>query len=184
MGKGRTLLITVAVIGTLILGGALTGTTLAQWRGTASLNGGAVNSGTIGLTANGSTTASLGSLVSSLQPGVAQAVPLTLTNSAPVTSKNLRLALFLDTVTSSNAALNGALQVDARPYTGTCTAATSGFKTIGAGYTTTSLTTSSLPPQAIHTICVTLRLPSPAPSGSQGQSGLLTFTFRGQQVRP
>ncbi len=185
MSKTTSLLVTVSVIGTLVIGGALTGTTLALWRDQATIAAGSAQSGSIALSVNGTTTADLGAM-DQLGPGEARTVSATLTNSTPVAAKNLRMQVHLDAVTSNNPALDSVLEVSAGAVTGagSCTAAGTGFNPVGSSYPATQVTTTSLGPQASVTLCVTLRLPASAPSASQGQSGALTFTFRGEQVRP
>lgn len=181
----RTLVaVPLAVVGALLVGGAVTGTTLALWQDTEPLNRGSLSSGTLGLTVNGASAVQLASLPGSLQPDVGEVIKVTLQNSAPATAKNMRAVYFLDAVTSDNSALNGAVQVDARrTYGTTCAAATSGFKPVGTGYTSTRLTSTPVSPQATATICLTFRLPASAPASSRGQTGGLTLTFRGQQDR-
>jgi hypothetical protein len=183
MSKATSLLVTVSVIGALVIGGALTGTTLALWRDQAPLAAGQVQSGSIALSVNGTATASLGAL-NGLQPGVAQVVSANLTNSSPAAAKNLRMQVHLDSVSSSNPALDAVLEASVSTTTGSCVAAGAGFKPVGSGYSSTQLTSNSLAAQTSVTLCVTLRLPSSAPPAALGQSGTLTFTFRGEQVRP
>lgn len=175
----RSLLSTVAVAGALVLGGATTGTTLALWRDQAALPASSVASGSLAVSAGG-----LGSLTN-LQPGVSQLVSGTLSDASPSTAKNLRTTFHLDGVATSNSAVAGYLMVSATavPSTGTCTA-TSSFKPVGPGWTSTALTTAGVPAGTSVRLCLTVQLDPAAPESTRGQSATLTLTLRGQQVRP
>ncbi len=180
----------IAAAGALVLGGAGTGTTLALWTKSATVPSSSVTAGAISVTVNGSTSASIagptGLAGAGAAAGPAQSLSATLKNDSPSGAKNLRMAIYLDTVTASQTDLNSNLQVAAATVAtgGTCpTPAGGSFKSIGAGYTSTLLTGTSTLPQASLKLCVDVRVKA-NPSGTfAGKSGTLTFTFRGQQVR-
>jgi hypothetical protein len=173
-----------AVAAALVLG-AGTGTTLALWRDSASVPATAARSATISVQVNGSTTAALTG-PTNLAPGVGRTVTATLADAAPVGAKNLRMQLHLDAVTSSNPALTGALEVAATTVAtvSACTAAAAGFGPVGPAFTSVPLTSTGLAAGATRVLCLTVRLVSAPPTSARGQSGTLTLTFRGQQVRP
>ncbi len=168
------------VVGALLVMGAVTGGTHATWRDAASASTGTARSGVLAVGFPGPAS---GSWSAPLVRGTAVAAATTVVNDSAANSKNLRVQLHLDAVTSSNAALDGVLQVNARRVTGSCTAAGSGFKTVGAGYTPTAISTANLTSGQQVTLCLTLLLPASAPQSAGGQSATLTFTVRGQQTR-
>lgn len=175
-------IVTVAVA--LVLGVG-TGTTLALWRDTATVGASSARSATIAVQVNGSSTATLTG-PTNLAPNVGATVTATLLNASPAGAKNLRMQLDLDAVTSSNAALDGNVEVAATTVatSGACTVATSGFAPVGPSYPITQLTTTSLAAQASRVLCLTVRLVSSPPASARGQSGTLTLTLHGRQVRP
>ena len=181
----------IAAAGALVLGGAGTGTTLALWTKTVTVPASSVTSGAISVTVNGSTSASIAGptgLARGVGPGnagVAKSVSATLKNDSPSGAKNLRMAIYLDSVTASQTDLNTNLQVAASTVatTGTCPSPAGTFKTIGTGYTSTLLTGTNTQPQASLKLCVDVRVRSGAGAAADNKSGTLTFTFRGQQVR-
>ena len=116
--RTRVLLI-VAVVGALLVGGATTGTTLASWRDQAAAGSGTVTSGTFLLDINGGGTTSaisLGTLPalalnSGPTAGAAQAQSATLNYS--VTGKNNQMQLALTGITANQADLVSGLEVAA-----------------------------------------------------------------------
>lgn len=170
----------VSVVALLLLG-ATTGTTLALWRDTATAASTTVTAGSVSLTVGGTQTATLTG-PTGLQPGVGQVVSTTVRN-ASVAAPNMRMQVFLDTVTSSNANLTSNVEVAPAVTSGSCAVATSGFKTVAA-WTSTQVTSTALTAQAGTTLCLTVRLISSPAATAYGQTGTLTLTFRGQQVRP
>ena len=171
----------VSVAGLLMLG-ATTGTTFALWHDSAQAAGRTTSSGTIAVNVNSSTTASIIG-PTALAPGVGKTVTATVSN-ASAAAPNMRMQVFLDAVTSNQAAWTGNVEVAATAYTGTCTAATTGFVAVGATGAGAAVTTSALTSGGTANTCITIRLKSSAPVGAYGQSGSLTLTLRGQQVRP
>lgn len=176
------------MVGALLVGGATTGTTLAHWRDQAALGASSVKGGTIGLTVNGSTSASFGSLAnltlnSGATAGGIQSATATLVNTS--TGKNMRMQMHLDNVTATTTGLTNGLEVAASTVaTGvTCPSPAGTFKPLSS-YTTTPLTATSLSPGGTRKLCVDVRVKGGAGSTAAGQDGTLTFTFRGEQVRP
>lgn len=182
----------IAAAGALVLGGAGTGTTLALWTKTATVPASSVSSGSISVTVNGSTSASIPGptgLAAGTGPGnagVAKSVSATLKNNSPSGAKNLRMTIYLDTVTANQTDLNTSLEVAASTVatTATCPSPAGTFKPVGTGYTNTLLTSTSTVPQASLKLCVDVRLEAGSAAAAINKSGTLTFTFRGQQVRP
>ncbi|MGN6575109.1 MAG: hypothetical protein ACTHKG_05435 [Nocardioides sp.] len=185
-----------AVIGALFIVGAVTGTTLALWQDEATLDAGALGSGTISLTgADGSSvsvsfgTASalpLGSGGSAGGPVTASNAPL-LKNSTPPNSKNMRMRVFLDQVSAGPELVNK-IQVAALGVAATtpdCSGvafADQDFRDPGA-YTAWEMTQSALSAGQSVRICVSTRVKAGV-ADAGGKSGSLSFIFRGQQVRP
>jgi hypothetical protein len=175
----------VAAVAAAVVLGAGTGTSLALWHDAAVAPASAARSATISVQVNGSTSTALAG-PTNLAPGVGRTVTATLANASPVGAKNLRMQLHLDAVTSSNPALNGALEVAATTVTtaSACTPATTGFGPVGPAFASVPLTTTSLAAGSTRVLCLTVRLVAGPPASARGQSGTLTATFRGQQVRP
>ncbi len=171
----------VSVVALLLLG-ATTGTTLALWHDSATAAGRTTTAGNISVTVNGSTAASLTG-PTALAPGVAKTVSTTVTNASAV-APNLRMQVFLDSVTSSQSAWTSNVEVAAATYTGTCTAASTGFVAVGATGAGAAVTTTALASGASANLCITVRMKSSATSAAYGKSGTLVLTLRGQQVRP
>jgi hypothetical protein len=180
----------IAAAGALVLGGAGTGTTLALWTKSATVPSSSVTAGAISVTVNGSTSASIAGPTglargAGTAAGTAKSVSATLKNDSPSTAKNLRMTIYLDTVTANQADLNTNLEVAASTVTtsGTCPTPAGTFKPVGAGYTSTLLTGTSTLPQASLKLCVDVRVKGGSTAATASKSGTLTFTFRGQQVR-
>jgi hypothetical protein len=171
----------VSVAGLLLLG-ATTGTTFALWRDTATAAGRTTTAGSIAVTVNGSTTASFAG-PTALAPGATQTVTTTVRNASAV-APNMRMQVFLDAVSSSQASWTGDVEVAASTYTGTCAAATAGFVPVGATAANAAVTSASLASGATANVCLTVRLKSSAALAAYGKTGTLTLTLRGQQVRP
>ena len=174
----------VAVTVALVLG-AGTGTTLALWRDTGSVAASSARSATIAVQLNGSSSATLTGPVD-LAPNVGRTVTATLLAAAPAGARNLRMHLYLDAVTSTNAAFNGNVEVAATTVAtaGACAPATSGFGPVGPAFPSTRLTTTTVGAQDTRVLCLTVRLVASPPPTARGQNGSLTLTVRGQQVRP
>jgi hypothetical protein len=179
--------IAVAVVGALLVGGAVTGTTFALWRDGAPTGASTVKGGAISLTVDGSTTVSWASpgelmLNSGSTPGTARSTSALLRNGS--TGKNLRMQMHLDAVTASAPVLTNGLEVAATTVakTATCPSPAATFKALSS-YTTTALTATGVAPGVERKLCVDVRVKGGAPDVA-GQSGTLTFTLRGQQVRP
>ena len=183
--RGKFLAVPVAVVGALLVGGAVTGTTLALWQDTVSVNRGTVSTSGFGLTVDNSAAANLGTLPT-LQPGESAAVEVDVKNTGTNKAQNLKVDYYLDTLTSSNTALNGVMDAAAsiKVGAGACVVATTGFKPVGPSYTATKLTTTTVEGGRTEKMCLTVRLPASAPAGSWNQAANLTFTFSGRQVRP
>jgi hypothetical protein len=171
----------VSVAGLLLMG-ATTGTTLALWRDTATAAGRTTTAGTIAVNVNGSTAATFTG-PTALAPGVGKTVTATVSN-ASAAAPNMRMQVFLDSVTSTQAAWTGDVEVAAATYTTTCAAATSGFVPVGATNANVAVTTTALASSGTANLCVTVRLKSSAALAAYGKNGTLTLTLRGQQVRP
>jgi len=179
------------VVGALAIAGATTGTTLALWRDSSSAGASSLGSGSISLTLNNQTTAvNLGSVTNLLQgntgvPGPALTVTATVKHEAPVAAKNLRMHVHLDSVitSSGSATLNSSLEVAATTVAtaAPCPSPVGTYKPLSA-YTSTQVTGTPIAPQASMKLCVGVRMKANPPAGSQGRSGTLTFTFRGQQA--
>jgi hypothetical protein len=103
---------------------------------------------------------------------------------ASAAAPNMRMQVYLDSVTSSQAAWTGDVEVAAATYPTTCTAATTGFVSVGATSANVAVTTTALASSASANLCLTVRLKSSAALAAYGKTGTLTLTFRGQQVRP
>jgi hypothetical protein len=170
----------VSVAGLLMLG-ATTGTTFALWHDSAQAAGVTATAGNISVTVNSSTAASIAGPTAVTTGG--QTVTTTVKN-ASVVAPNMRMQVLLDAVASSQTAWTGNVEVAAATYTGTCTAATTGFVAVGASAAGAAVTTTSLASGATANLCITVRLKSSAPATAYGKNGTLTLTFRGQQVRP
>ncbi len=183
------------VVGALLVGGATTGTTLALWRDSAVAASSTVTGGTVRLTGSDGTTTvgiALGTasgipLSTSTTPGASVLVSTTLRHATPATSKNMRISVVLDDVdVATNANLASALQVAASARSGaTCPATTTAaWQDVGAVAFTPVRLASALDRQADAPICLYVRMKAGAAVTSYGQSGSLTFAFRGQQERP
>ena len=187
--RTRVLLI-VAVVGALLVGGATTGTTLASWRDQAAAGSGTVTSGTFLLDINGGGTTSaisLGTLPalalnSGPTAGAAQAQSATLNYS--VTGKNNQMQLALTGITANQADLVSGLEVAASMVTppATCPAPAGTYKALSS-YTSTSLGTLSNS-SGTRTLCLSVRVKGGAPPAVAGKSGALTLTLTATQVRP
>ena len=190
------LALVVPVVGALLVGGAVTGTTFARWLDVATASTSSVTSGTLRLTgADGTTTTglNLGSAAglpvgTSSTPGTAvlvSPVPV-LKHATAAASKNARMTVYVDAVTVTGTGLPGSVQVAVTSVaaTGTCPATTTAtFQDAAAGFTPVGVA-SALAPQASIKLCTYLRLKANAPAGALGKSGSLAMTLRGQQVRP
>lgn len=170
----------VSVAGLLMLG-ATTGTTFALWHDSAQAAGRTATAGTIAVNVNSSTAATFAG-PSALAPGVGKAVTATVSN-ASAAAPNMRMQVFLDSVTSSQSAWTGDVEVAAAAYTGSCAPATTGFVAVGATGANVGVTTTALASAATANVCLTVRLKSSAAAAAYGKNGTLTLTFRGQQVR-
>jgi hypothetical protein len=172
------------VAGTLVVG-AGTGSTLALWHDSAVAAASTTTAGTISVTVNGSTTATIAG-PTNLSPGVAKTTTATLTNASAV-APNMRMQMYIDKATVTGAGLDGAIEVAATAVatTGACTAATTGYQTIAGpgGINVGQVTTTALASQASTVLCLSVRLKSTAPAGARGKSGSIVLTLRGQQVR-
>jgi hypothetical protein len=176
----------VTVVGALFVGGATTGTTLASWVDSESLAGTAVSSGTISLTANDSTTATFAAidnlaLNSGATPGTPQSFTVTLRNAS--VGKNLRMRMYVDDVTTTQADLNSGLQVSlaGAGSAGTCPSPT--WQDLSST-NAVQVTATPLDPGATRTLCVSARVKGNAPGATGGKTGTLDFSFRGEQVQP
>ena len=98
----------VSVAGLLMLG-ATTGTTFALWHDSAQAAGVTATAGNISVTVNSSTAASFAG-PTGLAPGIAKTVTTTVKN-ASVAAPNLRMQVYLDSVTSNQAAWTGDVEV-------------------------------------------------------------------------
>jgi len=171
----------VSVAGLLMLG-ATTGTTFALWHDSAQAAGVTATAGNISVTVNNSTAASLTG-PTGLTPGNAKTVTTTVKN-ASAAAPNLRMQVYLDSVTSSQPAWTGDVEVAAATYTTSCTAATTGYVSVGASSANVAVTSTSLSSGGSANLCISVRLKSSAALAAYGKTGTLTLTFRGQQVRP
>src|SRR5690242_1418280 len=113
-----TLAATVA--GALLIAGAGTGATLATWHAQTQVVLGSVRSGSIALTVNGASSATLGAL-GAMKPGDSRTVTATLTNAAPAGAKNLRMGVYVDSASTGTSAIDAALHV-VDVGTGACSA--------------------------------------------------------------
>jgi predicted ribosomally synthesized peptide with SipW-like signal peptide len=168
------------VAGTLVVG-AGTGSTLALWHDSATAAARTTTAGTISVTVNNSTTASFAG-PTALTAGVAKIVTATVKNASAV-APNLRMQVYLDSVTSNQAAWTSNVEVAAATYTTTCAAATSGYVSVGATNANIAVTSTDMASNDSANLCVSVRLKSSAPVAAYGKSGTLTLTLRGQQVR-
>lgn len=187
--RTRVLLL-VAVVGALLVGGATTGTTLATWRDQAAAGSGTVESGNLLLDINGggtTTAISLGTLPtlalnSGATAGAAQAQQATLNYS--VTGKNNQMQLALTGITADQADLVAGLEVAASMVTTgtTCPSPAGTFKPLSA-YTSTTLGTLGNSAGS-RTLCLSTRVKGNAPAAVAGKTGALTLTLTATQVRP
>ena len=140
----------------------------------------------MGLTLNGSTTATFAA-VSGLAvnngatPGAAQAFTATLVNTG--TGKNNAMRMYVTDVTTTSPELDTGLEISiagaASP--GACPAPTwAPLSAVNAH----ELTSAKVGPGGARTLCVSVRVEGSPPSAMTNRSGPLTFTFRGDQVRP
>ena len=175
--KSRSLVTAAAVVGALIVGGATTGTTLALWRGQATMPGHTAQAGSIGLTVNQSVDVGLGTLT--MQPGESRAIPLTFTNTGQ--GKNLRLIASVSEInTSNNAEVPLSFGFRSMAPGDTCTAASTGLTT----YTGSSLPlTGPLNAGESTTACMLVTMTRTALPTAE-QTSTVTLTFTGNQVRP
>jgi hypothetical protein len=177
-----------AVVGALLVGGAATGTTLALWHDSAAIGAGSLDSGTIGLTLNGATTVTFAALptlpLNSVDTaGAPQSFSAAINNGS--TGKNMRMQVLLDNVVASSSALQDNLELAVTTVAsgGTCPATGQVYKSLNA-YPVTTLTTTPLMPGVGAKLCVDVRVKANAVTNDiQGESGVLTFSLRGQQVR-
>ena len=183
-------LLLVAVVGALLVGGATTGTTLATWRDQVTASSGAVQSGKFLLDINGggtTTAISLGTLPqlarnSGATAGAAQAQQATL--NYDVTGKNNQMQLALTEVSADQADLTAGLEVAASMVTTatTCPAPAGVYKPL-SGYTITTLGTLA-GSSGSRKLCLSFRVKGGAANGVSGKSGTLTLTLTATQVRP
>ena len=187
--SNRVLLL-VAVVGALLVGGATTGTTLATWRDQAAAGSGTVQSGTFELDINGggtTTAISLGTLPtlalnSGATAGAAQAQSATLNYT--VTGKNNQMQLALTGITANQADLVSGLEVAASMVTTatTCPTPAGTYKPLSS-YTSTALGTLANSAGS-RKLCLSTRVKGSAPAAVAGKSGALTLTLTATQVRP
>ena len=185
-------LLLVAVVGALLVGGATTGTTLASWRDQAGAGSGTVRSGTFLLDINGggtTTAISLGTLPqlarnSGATPGAAQSQSATLNYT--VTGKNNQMQLELTGVTANQADLGAGLEVAASLVTtaATCPSPAGTFKPLGSSYTATTLGAALTSPSGSRKLCLSTRVKGNATAAVAGKSGALTLVLTATQVRP
>ena len=175
--KSRSLVTAAAVVGALVVGGATTGTTLALWRGQATMPGHTVQAGSIGLTVNQSVNVGLGSLT--MQPGESRTIPLTFTNTGQ--GKNLRLTTSVSAINASNNA-EVPLSFGFRSMAAgdTCTTASTGL----TPYTGSSIPLAGpLSAGGSATACMLVTMTRTALPTTE-QTSTVTLTFTGNQVRP
>jgi hypothetical protein len=171
----------VAVVGALLVGGATTGTTLAQWRDEAMVSAGSITSGAMSHTVLNGADARLGTV--SLAPGATSASSVTATvrdTSAP-RSKNLRQDIRVADVEltePTNGLSASDLRLSATRKTGgQCPASVP--VSAAAGYTSSVLDRSA-PGDPAYDVCVVVAATSQAPAST----GTLRLTFAGEQARP
>jgi hypothetical protein len=171
----------VAVVGALLVGGATTGTTLAQWRDEAMVSAGSITSGAMSHTVLNGADARLGTV--SLAPGATSASSVTATvrdTSAP-RSKNLRQDIRVADVeltepTNGLSASDLRLSVT-RKTGGQCPASVPA--SAAAGYTSSVLDRSA-PGDPAYDVCVVVAAAPQAPAST----GTLRLAFAGEQARP
>ncbi len=178
--------VTAAVVAALVIGGATTGVTAASWRDAEGMSAGSASSGSVGLTLNGTTTATFSAVTdlavnNGATPGAAQAFTATLVNTG--TGKNNAMRMYVTDVTTTSSELDSGLEISiagaASP--GTCPAPT--YAPLSA-VNNHELTAAKLGPGGARTLCVSVRVEGSPPSAMTNRSGPLTFAFRGDQVRP
>lgn len=166
------LLLAFSVIGAVAIGGALTGTTLATWRDTATTGPAVVEAGNLRLQVNASSAATLPA-VTGLQPGVPQMRVLTVTNDG--VGRNLRMVARSASVTVSGAT----------PLELAFRARTSGSDSCSAGTYTPlvsgTVLTQPLAAGASTQLCLSV---STKAVPYQSSTSTVTLGLTGTQVRP
>jgi predicted ribosomally synthesized peptide with SipW-like signal peptide len=157
---------------------AAAGGTFAYFSSTAPLNAGTLTSGTAGLTVENETSHGIGSLSSTLLPGVPArtASPLTVQNTG---GANLRVEQGAEAVTGS------ATGIDAADFVVTVTQVAASATNCTGG-TLANLRTSSVVLAAHQSmkVCVTIEI-APAASGlTSGATASFTIPLDGEQVAP
>jgi hypothetical protein len=171
----------VAVVGALLIGGATTGTTLAQWHDEAPVQAGSITSGSLSHTVLNGGDTRLG--VISLAAGAADAASVTGTvrDTSAVGSKNLRQEIRVSDVQLTDATNSLSLSylrlAVAPKSTASCPAAVPSSP--AAGYASSVLQRTG-PGSPTYDVCVAVAATAAAPAST----GRLQLTFAGVQVRP
>lgn len=179
--KAQRLLLAISVIGAVVVGGAVTGTTLASWQDRAALPASSVTAGSMSFAVAGTGSAPL-PVLGDMQAGVPRVFEMEIRNSSPEAARNLRLEVRPTgfTSTNSNMPLTVAVQ---RPVPGQqCSAITAARAFTSAEWSlSTPALTGSLAPGQSDRICVQVTIT--AAIGSDKSSNV-TLDFLATQVRP
>lgn len=124
--KAPRLLLAFSVLGAVVTGGAVTGTTLARWRDQAALAPGSVGTGAMSFAVAGPGSAAL-PVLGDMSKDVPRAVELEIGNSSPADARNLRMTVRPAGFRSSNSAMSLSLEVRRLGSGEQCSPSLSGF---------------------------------------------------------
>jgi hypothetical protein len=180
--KTLRLLLPIAVIGAVAVGGAVTGSTLARWRDTATMSGTTVTAGSLSFTATGPGSTALPAL-GGMSRGAPRAVEMELGNSSPGGARNLRLEIRPAGYTHTNPGMNLDVEVRALTAGEQCSTGLTGFAPFKAPAWPAAgpALTPPLAPQQHARAC--LRVTVDSATGSL-RSSTVTLDFDAVQVRP
>ena len=174
----RTLLSTVAVFAVAIaLAITAAGGSYASWNSNGAVNGGTISAGTIGLTVNGATSATVNLTGTTLLPGrsVVQATPLQFANTGSTPINVTSAVVFAP----ASAALQPHLKISLRPAVGaTCTVAPDP-STLPATIAPLAFTVGQTIPMCLEVVLLTS-----APASAQDATVAFTINLAATQVQP
>lgn len=180
--KAQRLLLAISVVGAVVVGGAVTGTTLASWRDQAALPASAVSAGSMSFAVAGPASGPL-PVLGDMQPGQPRVFETQIRNSSPKAARNLRLEVRPTGFTSTNPAMPLTVAVQ-RPEPGQQCAAISAFRafTNAEWSLPTPALAGPLAPGESDRVCVQVTITG-ATTGSDKSSNV-TLDFLATQVRP
>lgn len=180
--KAQRLLLAISVIGAVVVGGAVTGTTLASWRDQAALPASSVTSGSMSFAVAGPASAPL-PVLGDMQRDEPRVFETEIRNSSSEAARNLRLEVRPTGFSSTNPDMPLTVAVQ-RPAAGQQCSAVTGFRafTSAEWSLSTPALTGSLAPSETDRVCVQVTITG-ATTGSDKSSNV-TLDFLATQVRP